>query len=170
MRLFRNIIFKEPFMWAKLFSVLGNLGPFCMSPGKETKHGCDFFCAHYLQLRFQKDTSLIRSGLKCCLTSLWVREFGWGGWKLLMFKQNRESCNVSLLNPEYLWLWKGISWWGRGGRSTLKNTLDFSLHDGTSLSSFILRMLLLYIPILLYNLCVCVFLSFRYTLQRWLCS
>lgn len=43
MGLFRNIIFKELFMWAELFSVLGSLGQFCVCPGKKTKHGCDSF-------------------------------------------------------------------------------------------------------------------------------
>lgn len=46
MDLFRNIIFKAIFMWAKLFFVLVSLGQFHMYPGRETKHGCDSFCVH----------------------------------------------------------------------------------------------------------------------------
>lgn len=64
MDLFRNIIFKELFMWAKLFFVLVSLWQFHMCPGSETKHGWDSFCVHAHNSANQKDTSLIRSGLK----------------------------------------------------------------------------------------------------------
>lgn len=46
MDLFRNIIFKELFISAKLFFVLASPGQFRMCPGRETKHGCDSFCVH----------------------------------------------------------------------------------------------------------------------------
>lgn len=44
MGLFRNIIFKGLFMWAKLLFVLVSPGRFCIRSRKETKHGCDSFC------------------------------------------------------------------------------------------------------------------------------
>ena len=44
MGLFRNIIFKELFLWAKLVFVSASLGQFCVCPGKETKLGCESFC------------------------------------------------------------------------------------------------------------------------------
>ena len=59
MGLFRNIIFKELFLWAQLFFVLASLGQFCVCPGKETKHGCDSFCVS----AYNSDTKRTPHGL-----------------------------------------------------------------------------------------------------------